>query len=356
MLSPKTLLMTQSIQLASKFGSNFSSSMKLCLLSSDVPGLSTGRTAERFVRLAFLLNASLYGVLKHNQVHSMRCPTGVTCVELADAGAVMARDGCSISMTHDWHSPLLDVHTRAWPWMSHVSDASAERPLTLLYRLGGSPFDVFDRKDMILYGIEYYVDKALELAAMHMADGVIFPSEWMRNWTCHHALFCDHSTSLVVPSDGSLIASNAAFAHIQEPHNTPPVRRRVRSFAFVGPLDDRHGFGEALMAVCGLDVTLHVFGQLSFLYTNCEGFGMRTTICFPPPPTLPLELELQGDGPATLSYTIRFRSAQSSIRPTRCSTRRILARRASGTMVKWPKTRSGAVCSARKRACSALRL
>ena len=69
----------------------------------------------------------------------------------------------------------------------------------VLARFGGAPFEASYRTDIILYGIDYYVDRAMELAAMRAADTVVFPSEWMRKWTCSHQSFCDDDCSLVIP-------------------------------------------------------------------------------------------------------------------------------------------------------------
>ena len=178
----------------------------------------------------------------------------------------MLRDGCDVSVTHDWHSPIhdLDFLTPRQPASGAVSLVADEhrRPLVLVSRFGGAPFDVSHRKDIILYGVDYYVDKAMELAAMRKADAVVFPSEWMRNWTCHFASFCDRARSLVVPAptdETGLAAATPAAASAE-------VDRPVRSFAFVGDLDDRHGFGQALAAVCNLSTDLHVFGRPGLLH------------------------------------------------------------------------------------------
>lgn len=169
-------------------------------------------------------------------------------------------DGCRTVVTHDWRSPLhaLLADHRDMTMGTELSDSGKPRALLLITRFGGEPFDVSYRSDIILYGIDHYIDRAMELATMRAADAVIFPSEWMRKWTCDFQYFCDFKSSFVFP--WVLNSSGAERGAVDRTSLHEPRLRRVQSFAYVGPLNDRHGVGIALRAVCHLQTTLHIFG------------------------------------------------------------------------------------------------
>ncbi|KAL3932503.1 MAG: hypothetical protein SGPRY_000677 [Prymnesium sp.] len=207
--------------------------MRPCfLLSLDAVSEST----SAFIWLASDLNATLYAVQSKRSTPASTCPHGARCMPEQHVTKTLQLDGCRTVVTHDWRSPLhaLLADRRDMAMGTELSDSGKPRALLLITRFGGEPFDVSYRSDIILYGIDHYIDRAMELATMRAADAVIFPSEWMRNG-----------------------AERGAVDRISL-HE--PRLRRVQSFAYVGPLNDRHGVGIALRAVCHLQTTLHIFG------------------------------------------------------------------------------------------------
>ena len=260
--------------------------MRWCIGTVDVPGSPSAQgTASAFSHLANLMNASVFGV-QDVLIPKYSCPLGVKCVEHDQLLSEMQADACDVAVMHEWRSPINMIN--------HQSGVTTRTMMRVVNVHGGLNFATSWRNQSNFKPwVKFLVEDTAEAASLYEADHVVFPSYWMRNWTCAHQGFCDANRSSVVPnvikldesavqvqlsssggggdgssSDSSSSSSGASSSGSGGAAATPAslledsASRPVKSFAYVGAVNDRKGIDLAVEAVCGLDVTLHVFGSL----------------------------------------------------------------------------------------------
>ena len=167
--------------------------------------------------------------------------------------------GCTVIISHEWWTPLQDLLTERF-----FALGDGKVPHAALVNVhGGARWSRSWSRAATLRYVDV-VEDADERAGAFLADGVVFPSEYMREYHAQH--WALPSAQLVVPN---IVRDLDA----REPQSDRGVD--FASLAYVGSVEKRKGI-DAMLSVLGTlphepRIQLHIFGSLGLVDSTPAG-------------------------------------------------------------------------------------